>query len=102
MSWYGLDSRSAETPKRLNILQRTLWLIASAFHCGITMMACFGLPGCDLDSGAGYHRAFTWSFSGYGVRTGEVNRRNWARSALPAAARRFISASWASVSGLTF
>ena len=62
MSWYGIDSRSTDTPKRLNSLPNTLWLIASEFHCGITIIACFGRPG-SVCSGAGYQRAFTWSFS---------------------------------------
>src|SRR5882757_9638781 len=44
MSWYGLLSRKADTPKRLKMEQSALWLKASAFHWGMTMMACFGLP----------------------------------------------------------
>ncbi len=31
-------------PKRLNISQRALWEKASAFHWGMTMMACLGRP----------------------------------------------------------
>jgi hypothetical protein len=63
MSWYGLLSRKADTPKRLKMEQSALWLKASAFHCGMTMMACFGLPAI-FSGGAGNQRALTRSFSG--------------------------------------
>ena len=33
-------------PKRLKRVQRALWEKASAFHWGMTMMACLGLPSC--------------------------------------------------------
>ena len=48
---------------RLKSVQSELWLKPSAFHCGITMMACLGRAG-SLCAGAGYQRAFTRSFSG--------------------------------------
>ncbi len=73
---------------RLNRWHRALWLKASAFHCGSTTMACFGRAG-SLCAGAGNQRAFTRSFSGYGVRSGDVKRRNCARSISPFSARRF-------------
>ena len=63
---------------RLNMVHSALWPKASAFHCGSTTIACFGRPG-SLCSGAGNQRAFTRSFSGYGVRSGDVNRKNCAR-----------------------
>ena len=93
MSWYGFESRSAETPKRLNMVQSALWLKASAFHCGITMMALRACSPVCLSGGAGYQRAFTRSFSGYGVRTGEVKRRKSAFGSSPLAALAFSSAS---------
>ena len=51
------------------ILQSALWLIASEFHCGMTIIAFF-------EPVTGNQRAFIWLFSGNGVSTGEVNRRN--------------------------
>src|SRR5256885_270468 len=71
MSWYGLLKRSAETPKRFMIAHKALWLKASAFHCGRTMTAF--LLGRPCPSKAGNQRAFTTSFSGYCVRTGEMS-----------------------------
>ena len=66
---------------RLKIVHSELWLKPSAFHCGITTMACLGRAG-SLCAGAGYQRALARSFSGYGVRSGEVKRRYCARSQL--------------------
>src|ERR1700691_3717581 len=100
MSWEGLLKRRADTPKRLKTEQRALWLKASAFHCGMTIIACFGLPAI-LAGGAGNQRALTRSFSGYGVRTGEVKRRNCALGSCPAAASRRNLASCCRVRGRT-
>ncbi len=68
------------------------------------MIACFGLF-LLLRVGrsrTGYHRAFTWSFSGYCVRTGEVNRRNGDRLHLARLHLSLHRRIRASVSGRTF
>ena len=38
-------------PKRLKRVQRALWEKASAFHWGMTIMACLGLPFWRLGMG---------------------------------------------------
>src|SRR3954468_5751446 len=63
-------------PKYLKAPHSALWLIASEFHCGSTITARFFLPGFTFFGFGGNQRAFTRLFSGYGVFTGDVKRRN--------------------------
>src|SRR5205809_5826469 len=62
--------RSTETPSRFSVGQSALWLSASEFHWGSSTIALFPF--------AGNQRALARLFSGYGVGTGEVNRRKCA------------------------
>src|SRR2546425_13347221 len=64
-------SRKTATPSQFSTRQRLVYAIASEFQCGSSTTA--------RRPRAGNQRAFARLFSGYGVRTGEVNRRKLER-----------------------
>ena len=82
----------------------------------MTIIACFGLrssppldsepwaldPELEALGPASYHLAFTVSFSGYPVPTGDVNLKNGSFLSSPTSALRYHSRSCSSVSGRTF